>query len=80
MGNILDKGLRVLSVVVPSGKLVGGFGDNDPGDDVGEKSCACEEDTEYPEDADQGDIPTVVEGDAGAHSADNAGMARAIQP
>ena len=72
--------MRVLSRVLPSGKLVGGFGDNDPGDDVGEKSCACEEDTEYPEDADQGDIPTVVEGDAGAHSADNAGMARAIQP
>ena len=80
MGDFLDKGLRGLSMALPSGKLVGRFGDNDPGDDVGEKSGACEEDTEYPEDADQGDIPTVVEGEAGANSADDAGMAQAVQP
>jgi hypothetical protein len=34
------------------GERVRGFGDDDPGDDVGEKSSTCEEDTENPENAD----------------------------
>jgi hypothetical protein len=34
------------------GERVRGFGDDDPGDDVSEESGACEEDTEYPENAD----------------------------
>jgi hypothetical protein len=61
------------------GERVRGFGDDDPGDDVGEKSSTCEEDTENPENADQGDVPTIVEGEAGADATDDAGMPWPIQ-
>src|SRR5258708_26609179 len=60
-----------------SGELVGSFGDDDPRDDIGEDSSTGAEDAEDEDEADQGDIPAVVEGEAGADPGDDARVAGA---
>ena len=56
---------------------VGGFGDDDPGDEIGDGADAGEEGDERSDDADEIEVPTVVEGEAGADSGDHAVVARA---
>ncbi len=58
---------------------VGGFGDDDPGDEVGEESAAAEEDAKDENEADDGDVPAVVLGDAGADAGDHAVVMRAVE-
>jgi hypothetical protein len=58
-------------------KRVGGFGDDDPGGDVGDGADAGEDDHEGGEDADEVEIPTIVKGKACADSGDHAVVARA---
>ena len=56
---------------------VGGFRDDDPEDEIRDGSDAGEEGDERCDDADEVDVPTVVEGEAGADSGDHAVVARA---
>ena len=56
---------------------VGGFGDDDPEDEIRDGADAGEQGHERCDDADDGDVPTIVESEAGADSGDHAVVARA---
>ena len=56
---------------------VGGFGDDDPRGDVGDCSDAGKDDHEGREDADEVEIPAVVDGETSADAGDHAVGARA---
>jgi hypothetical protein len=58
-------------------KGVGCFGDDDPGDEVCDGSDAGEESDERSDDADDVEVPAVVESEAGADSGDHAVVAGA---
>ena len=58
-------------------KGVGGFGDDDPEDEVGDGADAGEQGHERCDDADEVEVPAVVVGEAGADSGDHAVVARA---
>jgi len=59
------------------GKSVGLFGDDDPGDEVGDGADAGEAGDDGGEDADYGDVPAVLLREGGADSGDHAVVARA---
>jgi hypothetical protein len=59
------------------GEWVGGFGDDDPGYEIGYGAYAGEESEERGEDADEGEVPSVVLCEAGADSGDHSVIARA---
>ena len=58
-------------------KGVGFFGDDDPEDEIRDRADAGEKGYKRCDDADEGDIPAVVESEAGADSGDDAVVARA---
>ena len=60
-------------------KGVGGFGDDDPEDEIRDRADAGEQGHERCDDADDVEVPTVVESEAGADSGDHAVMARACE-
>jgi hypothetical protein len=57
-------------------KRVGSFGDDDPGYEVCDGSDAGEETKESGEDADESDVPAIVDGKSGADSSDDPVIAR----
>jgi hypothetical protein len=57
-------------------KRVGGFGDDDPGYEVNDSADAGEDTKERGEDADESDVPAIVEGKAGADPSDDPVIAR----
>src|SRR3984957_19476388 len=59
------------------GKGVGCFGDDDPGGDVGNGADAGEDDHESCEDADEVEVPAIVESEASADAGDHAVVAGA---
>jgi hypothetical protein len=59
------------------GQGVGGFGDDDPEDQVRDGADAGEQGYERGDDADDVDVPTIVLGEAGADSGDHAVVAGA---
>jgi hypothetical protein len=54
---------------------VGSFGDDDPQDEISDRTDAGEQGDERCDDADEGDVPTVMESEAGADSGDHAVVA-----
>jgi hypothetical protein len=58
-------------------KRIGRFGDDDPSDEIGDGADSGEEDEERSEDADEGHVPAVVDGEACADSSDDAVGSRA---
>jgi hypothetical protein len=57
------------------GEWVRGFGDDDPGDQIGDGAYAGEESEERGEDSDEGQVPSVVKSEAGTDSGDDAILA-----
>jgi hypothetical protein len=56
-------------------ECVRGFGNDDPGDHVGDGADTGEESEKRGEDSDESEVPAVVKGEAGADSADDAILA-----
>ena len=54
---------------------VGSFRDDDPEDEIGDRADAGEQSDERCDDSNQGEVPTVVEREAGADSCDHAVVA-----
>src|ERR1700730_14792342 len=73
MGRTLGVGL----VVGWDRQGVGGFRYNDPCDQVGEHTGSGAEDAEHPDETDEADIPSIVQGDTRAHAGDDARAPRA---
>jgi len=59
------------------GEGVRGFRDDEPSDEIGYGAYAGEEGEKGGEDADEGEVPAIVEGEAGADSGDDPVVARA---
>jgi hypothetical protein len=58
-------------------KGVGGFGDDDPCDEVGDSADSGENNRERGDDANEVEVPAVVKGKASADSGNHAVVARA---
>jgi hypothetical protein len=53
------------------GKRVRGFGDDDPGDQIGDGADSCEESEERGEDSDESKVPSIMQSQTGADSGDD---------
>jgi len=58
-------------------KGVGGFGDDDPGDEVAYGAYAGEDGHKHRDDADDIEVPTIMKREASADTGDNAVVTRA---
>jgi hypothetical protein len=59
---------------------VGGLGDDDPSDDVGEGTSPSAKYAEGKDEADNGYVPVILNGECGTDSGDNATFAGAHEP